>query len=344
MVNNCIPLMLTNQYGNKYSGIWDKLDNIYEKNKENPNPDYYSEIMELISHYNENVNLARNFSGMRVMVTTPNNKDLLSEPSIIDAIYKWRVHKQIYKFPKEFEQLLYQQDDSFDTPIWILNSLPYNGIYVETNYLDENVLGFFLYKDYQSYSVVVIYDDLTYENAGFNYNHLTSEKTTLEDALKQQIDKEGLGNIGLELCMSKTAWKLMSKMLQLVLYICAENKEIEENAQQKKITRKPKNKKFIKDKYREVQIWDCGNKLSEKIRTFIVSNKQNNDVIIQRSASGVGKFKSPHSRRGHWHHFWIGKIGTEERRLILRWVAPTFVNGTSNTVNVNMVINEQILR
>ena len=100
MVNNCIPLMLTNQYGNKYSGIWDKLDNIYEKNKENPNPDYYSEIMELISHYNENVNLARNFSGMRVMVTTPNNKDLLSEPSIIDAIYKWRVHKQIYKFPK----------------------------------------------------------------------------------------------------------------------------------------------------------------------------------------------------------------------------------------------------
>ena len=141
--------------------------------------------------------------------------------------------------------------------------------------------------------------------------------------------------------MTTTVWRLMPKILQLVLYICAENKEVEENPEQKKITRKPKDKKFIKDKYREVQIWDCGNKISEKIRTFLVSNKHNNDVVSQRNTFGTGKSKAPHSRRGHWHHFWTGKIGTETRKLILKWVAPTFVNGTPNTVNINIVETEQ---
>ena len=131
----------------------------------------------------------------------------------------------------------------------------------------------------------------------------------------------------------------MSKILQLVLYICAENKEIEENALQKNITRKPKSKKYIKDKYREVQIWDCGNKISEKIRTFLISD---NKTCSSNSKIGNGKIKSPHSRRGHWHHFWIGKRNSEERKLILKWVAPTFVNGSPNTVNINIVENENL--
>ena len=32
MVNNCIPLMLTNNIGNKYPNVWEKIDKIYEKN------------------------------------------------------------------------------------------------------------------------------------------------------------------------------------------------------------------------------------------------------------------------------------------------------------------------
>lgn len=57
MVNNCIPLILTNQYGNKYPGIWDKMDNIYENNKEKENPDYYRDVICLLSKYHDNKNL-----------------------------------------------------------------------------------------------------------------------------------------------------------------------------------------------------------------------------------------------------------------------------------------------
>ena len=34
----------------------------------------------------------------------------------------------------------------------------------------------------------------------------------------------------------------------------------------------------------------------------------------------------PHVRRAHWHSFWTGKVGSEERRLKPRWLPPIPVN------------------
>ena len=41
--------------------------------------------------------------------------------------------------------------------------------------------------------------------------------------------------------------------------------------------------------------------------------------------SSVGK--RPHSRRGHYHHYWVGSKKDGTRRIILKWVAPMFING-----------------
>ena len=35
-----------------------------------------------------------------------------------------------------------------------------------------------------------------------------------------------------------------------------------------------------------------------------------------------------HVRRAHWHHYWVGKQNTDERKLILHWIPPTLVRGT----------------
>ena len=360
MVNNCVPLMLTNRIGNKYPSIWENIDKIYEKNANNESVNYYEEFIQLIMKYRSVGNIiGKSNSGKSNIVAL--DEDIISLPAIMDAAYKWRVHKQIYKFPDEIETLLYNNETDFDIPIYILNSLPYDCIYIETNslnYKEKTILGFFFYKDYKSYAFVPIFEDLSHTNGGFSYDPLNKDMT-LRDGLNTMMDfnkaivkdengiqmcnpnniKSSNGKLVRERILEDTLVSVFPKMLQLVLYICAENKEIEENSEQKKIMRKPKDKKFIKDKYREIQIWDCGNKLSEKIRTFIVSDKHNSGIIVQRNGSGTGKSKAPHSRRGHWHHFWTGKIGTEERRLILRCVAPTFVNGTPNTVNVNLIEN-----
>lgn len=39
----------------------------------------------------------------------------------------------------------------------------------------------------------------------------------------------------------------------------------------------------------------------------------------------TGRTVRPHMRRAHWHRFWVGPRDGE-RRLVLRWVAPTMVN------------------
>lgn len=48
-----------------------------------------------------------------------------------------------------------------------------------------------------------------------------------------------------------------------------------------------------------------------------------------------------HTRRAHWHHYWIGpKSG--ERKLILHWIAPVFVSGTESGVAVVHKVNQKI--
>lgn len=108
--------------------------------------------------------------------------------------------------------------------------------------------------------------------------------------------------------------KLYSEILQLILYICAENSEITENETQKKIRKVPAKiagKTIIKDRFSEVQKNDCGKSIAVKIRNF--NTNKNNNVIYISENTGKGSRKSPHSRRGHWHHYWTGSKKNNEQ-------------------------------
>lgn len=369
LINNCIPLILTNQYGNKYIDIWDELTNLHriQKNRsleERKTNDITADLIKLFNSKYEQVAKIYNYGK-----TSENIKDIenLSKVHMSEFLYEWRIHKQVYKFPSELEKLLYEQETGIDTPIGILKNLPYDCIYIETSNISYNekcILGFFAKRTdgtinlngSMMYEFCIIYEDLSSDFVSIRYDESTMDRTSIYDAIVNTMLKEvklistktgeefsyedpevlGFAKESLLDMFENTFWSVLPRIIQLVLYICAENKEVEENLEQKKITRKPKDKKFIKDKYREVQIWDCGNKISEKIRTFLVKDRSI-EIYSESNISRVGSPKSPHSRRGHWHHFWIGKVDTEERKLILKWVAPTFVNGSPNTVNINKV-------
>lgn len=87
-------------------------------------------------------------------------------------------------------------------------------------------------------------------------------------------------------------------------------------------------------------MWDCGKDTSEKIHKINLDGKKVNYVYEKSSPVGHESAKSPHSRKDHWHHFWTGKRGTEERKLILKWVAPMFINDGTDEVSVNLIGNE----
>lgn len=122
----------------------------------------------------------------------------------------------------------------------------------------------------------------------------------------------------------------MSRLLQLILYICAENKDMQENEQQKTITRKPSNKDKPKDAFREIRKWDVGYRIGNVIRKHDNAERSNNSN--ETTSTSAGTSKRPHSRRGHYHHYWIGSEKDGSRRIILKWIAPMFINGGDDDI------------
>lgn len=61
-------------------------------------------------------------------------------------------------------------------------------------------------------------------------------------------------------------------------------------------------------------------------------DKAPSDVVHKAHAS-----PRPHIRRAHWHNFWTGpKDG--DRKLVLKWLAPSFVG--TNTDDTPVVIHK----
>ncbi len=117
--------------------------------------------------------------------------------------------------------------------------------------------------------------------------------------------------------------EMIEKAARMVLYICSENAEYEQYRPHK-THRGPQ----ITDKAEEVREWIVGKRIGKRIRKFKEERCMMNSKYGLSNNTRKGGTKSPHMRRGHYHHYWRGpKDGSKERELILRWLEPTFVCG-----------------
>ena len=120
---------------------------------------------------------------------------------------------------------------------------------------------------------------------------------------------------------------LSNQLLQLYLYMCAENKDIECCQTGRKST--------IKNTYKELNIWNVGYRIGNKIKRIQKQNDKSNqddESLLINELKKQPKRKRAHSRRGHWHHYWRGSKKTQNQYLVLKWVAPTFINYTDDII------------
>ena len=250
----------------------------------------------------------------------------------------WRIHKQIYEFDPDMERLLRSQADcDLKLPVDVLLNLPYPCIYFETQTMDMD--GFFVF--YEIYNDNLPRLDFLTVGGDFSYaiSILLDPMETINGFYKV-LDKRMRKQLHMsdeEITKSRQS---TSEMLQLVLYVCAQNSEREEDQEQKKIMRQPKDRSCIKDNYREVQKWIYGEKTGNIIREM--KRLANVRYIFNKENSGTGTPKRPHSRRGHWHYYWVGKRGTAGRKRVLRWLAPMFIHADfqSEMATINVVASE----
>lgn len=94
---------------------------------------------------------------------------------------------------------------------------------------------------------------------------------------------------------------------QVVLYLQAVNADIERKPASGK-KRKPGTPKPVKE-------FHVGFHVGQTLRRA---------YAYTTTGTGTGSAKRPHTRRGHWHNYWIGS--GEDRHLELRWVSPTMIH------------------
>lgn len=254
---------------------------------------------------------------------------MTSVAQAIFAMAPWRLSKEVYVIDEDLKDLLFEQNGELDVPDEILLQIPYPCFYVElpnTYYRADKIHGFFVTLEYdvtngdKELKPVFLTDD----GDIFSYSIHIGAKTIEESV--DMLDKQALENtngdkelkcLALRAMQDSAETKIFLKqILQVILYILAQNAEITPSSEQSFITKRGKT---VKDKYSEIRKWDVGIRVGAAIR----QQKAKEQSKKKEYKEFEHQSPRPHMRRGHWHHFWTGpKTQPEERKLILKWLSP----------------------
>lgn len=294
------------------------------------NPDYtgpYRYINEYLFKYRSEL-----YKILTGNATIPKSKDrdrnlaadIFSTHYIVTA---WARSKQVYKFDAELELSLTSTEE-VELPVRILDRLPYHTFYVD--FADEGIFksnyhGAFLHivPEQAGYLVfvMIVKDD----------GHSRSSKMALVPGDDPDgtffFSKENFADTDCINCdLDWTTFVLF--IVNALLYLCANNSEVEESILTKQTYRPSKT---IKNRFSEVRQWECGYRYGAAVRKSKANGKgslQNNNETVPQDARKIHSRRTviEHVRRAHWHHYWTGKRD-EERKLILHWIPPTIVRG-----------------
>lgn len=254
----------------------------------------------------------------------------------LTACYSWRKNKIIYAFDKTLADELISQtdlDEAAQLPIDLILHPPHKCIFIQTDQLEpfvgfwawiewdmnKNIYEFraqFLLNDYEHTFPGVI--DLVSPTLGECVK--ATERTSKENYVKSG---QPYGKIP-DIMPPLQPYEYTLGALQLYLYLCSDKPDIAPNPEQQKIYRPRSAVSPIRDKVREIDTQDVGFRIGAVLRWKPKQAKESDGE--QHTDYGERHAVRPHTRRGHWHHYWVGsKTTPDKRRLILKWTHPMLV-------------------
>ena len=218
------------------------------------------------------------------------------------TIYTWRLHKLIFSFDETLERLLCEETDQTMIPVEVLHRLP-KSFYVATRtFCDMD--GFFVsVVDGQGEEDVTIYLVILFTSGDFGFVSCTFSQNC-----------SSLSDISIQAESAKqfSSAEQLFKLLQLVLYVASDQK-------------------MVKKVSSEVVVYNVGAMSQSAYR------KAKDSTVAEEEKHGTRK--KPHYRRAHWHTYWIGPRG-RNRKMILRWNPPVYVNYHEKAGEARCVIEE----
>ncbi len=267
--------------------------------------------------------------------------------SKLHMLYSWCKTKQIFSMDTELVSELIKNTDASSIPVDTLMHVPYNSFYIECS--NGNLLNFI---SYGIKGCFVAFDEDMTEDSPITEKELRIMLVTDNNILIPEylILKTGIsiaearkqsrsynfsksncqkftGNVNLFNEYIDAVTNIFASLLNLILYICCENADIEKDSRQRTYTYRKKGFWLIKGCPREIQKWNVGWRIGKTLRNISSAPKPNTPPESPEQHRAIcGSPKRPHIRSAHFHHFWTGKKGSAERKLVVHWIPAIAIN------------------
>lgn len=276
--------------------------------------------------------------------------------NMLFAIYTWKKWKKIYSFNETLISTLNDQADNSNPyditiPSEFLEHIPYKGFFISAkdcltdvvsedpvikkyiSRINSTVDGFYVLFSYDNETKqklltfeipLNIYtvdnnSDLfninsyhAYKTCSFNYEIVLTDDT-IGKCIDLAINDRTISQNSI---FADVYRKITMRCITYLLYILSAKSDIVNGNDD---TYKPKKKKeSIIDTIPEVQQFNVGYRVGAVLKNYKLG--------VRSESYGDGKKKVPHTRRGHWHHYWTGPRNSENRELIVHWIPPIAIN------------------
>lgn len=310
------PKSLVEKWGLMVPGLWDDLDLIRHSKEAGPGwPDECAIPM-----------------GAAAAAMVQHGEDMDTAERMAaeaTACYLWRQNKIIYQLDATMANVFQAQalamDEDKELPVDCLLNLPYPCIYVDTDAY-EGFVGFFAWIEWdvnsKRYELRASWRFPIDGGTWPSMLHILPGRT-----LGECVDDTfaaAMGNIGrlpdgklieVQDQAQKETFELPLFAVQVILYLNSVGADVYQTTPAPKKQGKKKHGKNSRG--RDPIMFEVGMRMGATIRA---AEKRSSAA----ASAGTGTAKRPHARRGHWHHYWAGP--KDDRKLILKWTAPTFVH------------------
>lgn len=266
-------------------------------------------------------------------------------PYMVNAYRLWGDCKHIYRFDATLAEELCEQPLDDSLPKELFDYLPYGIFFIDCSSFAKskgaefNTMGLWIFRSTvpsdsecraeDSLCMVIVDDKGRVQCESLHLGRPTISQIVGEiiDSRKAVLSRVDLpdGFIEEKLLDERKTRAWITQVLNLILYVCSVNADIQQAYKPSPTPRKANPKK--RNRRSESFIYDVGFRVGPALGAARAHR-------ASAVGSGAGPAKTPHVRRAHWHHYWKGPRNGE-RRLVLKWLSPINVNmdlGTPVTI------------
>lgn len=263
--------------------------------------------------------------------------DLIGDVGRLAALGAWRVTKGIYRFDPSLYEAIRATPVDGALPSDVLYCLPEWCVYIETpdyRWHEDVLHGFFAHLESDANTGPPELRLLLDTAGALIPFPLHLSERSLYASIQRAFDVSRIHALSLGFSghipdgTTERARSSVEPLISLLLYLCSENADLGDGSRRptRPVPKRTKGGRrlFAADAPAR---WDVGVRLGAALRRAL--RAQPSESGAGGVGEGVASRLRPHIRRAHWHSFWVGrKNDPEQRRLMLRWLAPVPVNLT----------------